>query len=68
MKYFISTLNFSPLVKEKITDIIPRMIEGGIKHIELSSFHPSEDDLDNKLIRFANQYNIEFLPHNFVAT
>ena len=59
MKYFVSTINFAPKMKEKISDVIPNMIEEGIKNIEISSFHPYEKDLDLK------KYNANILLHNF---
>jgi sugar phosphate isomerase/epimerase len=58
MKYFISTINFAPTMKEKISDVIPEMIDKGYKNIEISSFHPYEKiDL--------TKYNANILLHNF---
>jgi len=59
MKYFISTINFAPEMKEKISDVIPKMIDNGIKNIEISSLHPYEKDLD------LTKYNANILIHNF---
>jgi len=59
MKYFISTINFSPLMREKISDVIPEMIDKGIKNIEISSLHPYEENLNFK------KYSANILFHNF---
>lgn len=65
MKYFISTLNFSPDSRERISDVIPVMVENKIKNIELSSFHPFENNLEYKLVRYADEYDLNILLHNF---
>ena len=59
MKYFVSTINFAPKMKEKISDVVPKMLNAGIKNIEISSFHPYEKDLDLK------KYKADILLHNF---
>lgn len=65
MKYFISTLNFSPDSRERISDVIPIMVEKKIRNIEISSFHPFENNLDDKLVRYADEYDLNILLHNF---
>ena len=59
MKYYVSTINFSPFKREKISDVVPQMIDKGIKNIEISSLHPYEKDLD------ITKYNADILIHNF---
>lgn len=59
MKYFVSTINFSSFKKRKISDVIPEMIDKGIKNIEISSLHPYEKDLD------LTRYDANILIHNF---
>ena len=59
MKYFVSTINYSPYMKENISDVVPEMIDNGIKNIEISSFHPYEENLDLK------KYKADILLHNF---
>lgn len=65
MKYFISTVNFSPETKEKISEILPIMVAKGLKNIEISSLHPYENDLEEELIEYANKYTLNILVHNF---
>lgn len=59
MKYFVSTVNFSPFKKRKISDVIPEIIDKGIKNIEISSLHPYEKNL------YLTKYNANILIHNF---
>lgn len=66
MKYFISTLNFSPDSRENISKILPKMVGKKIHNIEISSFHPYEYNLDKKLLKFSNKFNVRLLLHNFI--
>jgi sugar phosphate isomerase/epimerase len=64
MKYFISTINFSPETKEKISDILPRMVNKGIKNIEISSLHPYEEGFEH-LIEYSHKHGLNLLLHNY---
>jgi sugar phosphate isomerase/epimerase len=64
MEYFVSTSNFSPETREKISDILPIMIDKGIKNIEISSLHPYEENLE-QLIEYSHKYKLNLLLHNF---
>jgi sugar phosphate isomerase/epimerase len=65
MKYFISTCNFSTDARKKITDTVYDMVDEGVKHIEISSLHPFEDHIEDKLVAVAKEYNAQILLHNF---
>jgi sugar phosphate isomerase/epimerase len=64
MKYFLSTINFSPETKEKISTVLPIMAKKGFKNIEISSLHPYEDGFD-QLVSFSKKRNLNILLHNF---
>lgn len=64
MKYFLSTVNFSPESREKLSKVIPQMVEQGYKHIELSSLHPYEENFQ-QIIDYAKQHDLEVLLHNY---
>jgi len=63
MKYYISTLNFSPDVNNRISTVLPKMVKKKIKNIEISSFHPYEEGIEKLIKEYSNDYNI--LIHNF---
>ena len=65
MKFFISTLNFSTDTRKKISNVLPLMFDEGISNIEISSFHPFEENIEEKLTRFIKKFNAEVLLHNF---
>jgi len=65
MNYFISTLNLSPDTREKISILLPKMKKLGFKNIEISSFHPYEENLNNLLIKFSKTHKLNILIHNF---
>lgn len=65
MKYFISTLNFSSDSREKLSNLLPRMKDVGLKNIEISSLHPYEEDLKDLLVEFSKKYKLSILLHNF---
>lgn len=63
MKYYISTLNFSPHMKAYISDTLILMIERNVKNIEIASFHPYEKYLEELLKEYSKKINL--LIHNF---
>lgn len=63
IKYFISTINFSPFTRKKISSVLPKMIDKGIKNIEISSFHPFEKNMSDMLVDFSE--NADILLHNY---
>jgi len=65
MKFFISTLNFSTDARKKISDVLTLMVDEGISNMEISSFHPFESNIEDKLIRFIYKFDVELLLHNF---
>jgi len=65
MKYFVSTLNFSSIQREKISTVLPRMVNSDIKNVEISSFHPYEKNLDEILLDYVEKNNLNILLHNF---
>jgi sugar phosphate isomerase/epimerase len=65
MNYFISTLNFSSDSRNKISDTIPAMIAKGIRNIEISSLHPFEEHIEEKLLGFVQDNQVNILLHNF---
>jgi sugar phosphate isomerase/epimerase len=65
MKYFLSTQNFSPDSRRSIPDTVQDMLDEGITQVEISSLHPYESHVREKLQGFQTNYNAVFLLHNF---
>jgi len=65
MKYFISTCNFSTDIRKKITETVYNMVAEGIKNVEISSLHPFEENIEEKLVGIVKKYNATLLLHNF---
>lgn len=51
--------------QKNILEIISELIENGIENIELSGGSKYYNDLENDLIRFKEQNNVNFLLHNY---
>lgn len=65
MNYFISTLNFSSDIRNGISHTISEMIAKGIRNIEVSSLHPYEEHIEEKLLEFVQKDQANILLHNF---
>lgn len=65
MNYFISTLNFSSDIRNRISDTISEMIAKDIRNIEVSSLHPYEEHIEEKLLGFVQRDQAKILLHNF---
>jgi len=64
MNYFLSTVNFSPDSRDKLSKVVPWMVKEGYSDIEFSSLHPYEDNF-HQLIEYAKEHNVHVLLHNF---
>lgn len=63
MRIYLSTLNFMTREQRKISDIVPIMLDAGITNIEISSGHPYEAGLEERMIDWCSEAKILF--HNY---
>ncbi|MHA1948559.1 MAG: sugar phosphate isomerase/epimerase family protein [Candidatus Thorarchaeota archaeon] len=63
MSIYLSTLNFMTREQRKISEIVPIMLDAGITNIEISSGHPYEAGLEEKIIDWCSKAKLLF--HNY---
>ncbi|MFQ5833188.1 MAG: sugar phosphate isomerase/epimerase family protein [Candidatus Thorarchaeota archaeon] len=63
MEIFVSSINFVTQKQRRLSEIVPAMLDAGLRNIEISSIHPYEPGIQDKLMEWRSEARMLF--HNY---